>query len=146
MLPVKIVFNDSKIERIMREWLIANSEHALVDYRAQPLKKDDPNYPFADHPGDGDIRDPSASKVTPIHNGVRITVTARGAGFIETGNDPGGGFIDGNPLKIPLKPGRTLGRLQIINGKAFFITERVHAYEGRHLLRDAVRRAFKIPI
>lgn len=136
-------------ERWARREFSARARRALQIYRKTPLVRDQPGYPFAQHPGDGSIRDASSSSITPIPGGVRIAVQSRGAPFLEDGNDQSGAFIKprhAQTLAIPLKRrgrGKKKGRImQGEDGNLYLAIPRVRTYKGRQQLERSVRAAF----
>lgn len=145
----RLVLDASEIPRKLRPEIIRRSRQALVIYRRSKLIRDQAGYPFAQREEDKSIRDPNTSSVRPTRSGVQIRSTARGARFVEGGNDAGGDIITGN-LALPLQ-GRARafrkaqkGRKVVIadDGKAYLLTNRVHTYRGKHLLENAVSRSF----
>ncbi len=140
----KVVFNDVNLQRILTEYLVKRANAGLIDYRAQPLKYDDPGYPFDRREEEDSIRDPGSSTITPIPLGIRVTITAPGAVYIEEGNEPrsGGDIVSptGDKLYIPQK-----GKLTVSGGRVYFVTESVKPYAGTGRLRRAMRKAFGIP-
>lgn len=140
------------LERSLRPELTARARRALVLYRKQPLRLDEPGYPFARRPEDGSIRDPRSSSIRPIPGGVRIKVQSRGAPFIERGNAARGGYIEGpaGGLALPLRGkrrarGKGHGRVYVDEGgRAYLMVQRVRTYRGRRLLERSVREAFGI--
>lgn len=146
----RVRIDRSKLDEQIRRVLVPRARQALLLYRAEPLKRDDPAYPFFRNPGNRSIRDPRSATITPIPGGIRITITAKGAPFIEFGNDSDGDrdYIYGRPLLvIPLKRGRRRagkGSIASINGRPTLVIERVRTYSGRHLLERSVRIAFGV--
>lgn len=146
----RVNIDRSKLDDQIRRALMPRARQALLIYRAQRLKRDDPAYPFYRNKSQRSIRDPASSSITPIPGGIRITIAAKGAPFIEFGNDDGGDreYIHGRPLLvIPLKRGRKrsgAGSIAVVNGRPTLVIERVRTYSGRHLLQRSVRQAFGI--
>lgn len=149
---------DDQLDRFLRAEFTKRARRALKIYRAKPLIRDAPGYPFAQRPEDGSIRSPRASSITPLPRGVRIAVQSRGAPFLEEGNDARGRYIEAPPksvMALPLKasaPGvrkakrSKRGRSGSVvigkDGKAYLLARRVRTYRGRHQLRRSVEEAF----
>jgi len=149
-MMAKVVLNNN-LEDIMNRWLLANAEAAVIDYREQPLELDAADYPFERHPGERSIRDPASSSITKILNGVRIKIEARGAYYIEFGNDASGDTIESKGdrgLHLPLSAAGEAKfpeaeyHIERYGGRVFLVKAFVNAYKGTNRLRNAVRRAF----
>lgn len=140
-------FKPGELDRFIQREFKMRARRALRIYRKIPLRRDAPNYPFAQRPEDGSIRDVSSSSIRSIPNGVRITVQSRGAPFLERGNDAGGRFIRAQPgsaLALPLKGKRKAGGRVVLgeDGRPYLMRQRVRTYRGRRQLERSVSLAF----
>lgn len=150
MARVEVDF--SRLGTDLRPQLTATARYALQIYRRAPLRLDRPDYPFAQHEGDGSIRDTRSSTITPLPNGIRIAVQSRGATFLERGNDGHGRFINAGPngeLRLPLRSSKRprrngkRGKVYITDdGNVYLAVQRVRTFRGRHLLERSVSQAF----
>lgn len=154
----RVEINEAALAEVMREWLTRRARVALQVYVDEPLLRDSGSYPFERHEQDRSIRDPASHTITPTPLGIRITITAAGAPYIEEGNEPDGGIGEivspsGDDMYIPLRPGaenrfagaNSKGTVKITSdGRLYFVTKSVQPYRGTHRLRRAVRTAFGI--
>lgn len=146
--------DERRLEAEIVKMMMPRAHAALNAYRASRLRRDNEGYPFRRHPGQRSVRSLAASRITRIPRGIRITVDAPGAYFLEEGNDEKGAVISapsGQKLIIPLKKrgkrtGRGLDPKAYVftggDGRLYLATRRVRSYEGRHLLQKHVRLAF----
>ena len=146
----RVEIDEAEVIRRTRRIGTARGRAALSLYRRAPLKRDASGYPFGQHEGERSIRSTRSHSIRPIPRGVRIEVKARGAPFIEEGNQDSGEFItakDGGVLAVPAKSKRSKlrsgkGRIVMIGGRPYFMLQRVRTYKGTHLLERSVRQAF----
>lgn len=151
----KIEIDQAKLDGIMYRMMLPRAHVALNLYRSARHKRDDSDYPFRRHPGQRSVRSLASAKIRPIPGGLRITIEAEGAYFLEKGNDAKGSIIQapaGKKLYIPIKKrARRTGPKGLDpkafvfkgrDGRMYLATRRVRAYKGRHLLERSVAAAF----